>query len=87
MKNSGRYSTAHLIENQFESGSGNRVPRNKLGIKGVAEMNRREKEEQLQAMEELTELFDVGHRFMIADIKKIHKIWLGDIYEWRIPPG
>lgn len=45
-------------------------------------MDRREKEEQLRAMEELTEIFDRNHRFTAADIGRMHKIWLGNVYEW-----
>ena len=82
MKKSARYESSHLIENQFEPGSHNSVLRNKLSIKRISEMNRREKEGQLKAMEASIELFDADHRFTANDIKKIHKIWLGDIYEW-----
>ncbi|MDP1758245.1 MAG: Fic family protein [Thermodesulfovibrionales bacterium] len=82
MKKSGRYKTAHLIEDQSEPGSRGRVLRNKLRITSVREMNLREKEAQMQAMEELTEIFDEQHRFNAADICKMHKIWLGNIYEW-----
>jgi len=82
MKKAPRYRTSHLIEDQFEPGSRGRVLRNKLGITSPTEMNRREKAEQLRAMDELTDLFDSGHRFTTADICKMHTIWLGNIYEW-----
>lgn len=82
MKKTGRYKTAHLIEDQFEPGSREQVLKNKLGITNPDEMDRREKEEQLRAMDELTDLFDRDHRFTAADICKIHKMWLGNIYEW-----
>lgn len=45
-------------------------------------MDRCEKEEQLRAMDELTDLFDRDHRFTAADICKMHKMWIGNIYEW-----
>lgn len=45
-------------------------------------MDRREKEEQLRAMDELTDLFDRDHRFTAENICTLHKIWLGNIYEW-----
>ena len=45
-------------------------------------MDRHEKEEQLRAMDELTDLFDRDHRFTAADICRMHKMWLGNIYEW-----
>jgi cell filamentation protein len=82
MKKSGRYRTAHLIEDQFEPGSKDRVLKNKVGIKSSQEMHRLEKEAQLHAMEKLVDLFDRKHRFNANDICKMHKIWLGGIYEW-----
>jgi len=45
-------------------------------------MDRREKAEQIRTMEALTGIFDVNHRFTASDIRKIHGIWLGSIYEW-----
>ena len=82
MKKSGRYHTGHLTENQFEPGSRGRVLRNKSRITSAREMARCEKEAQLRAMEKLVVLFDRNHRFTANDICKMHKIWLGDIYEW-----
>ena len=82
MRKSGRYKTTYLIEDQYERGSHGKVLKNRFGITRVREMNRREKEEQLCAMDELTELFDRDHRFTAADICKMHKVWLGSIYEW-----
>ena len=82
MKKSGRYKTAHLVEDQYEPGSRGRVLRNKLGIKSIREMNRVEKDFQIKAIEKLTDMFVAGHRFKAWDICNIHKVWLGDIYEW-----
>ncbi|MDO9287209.1 MAG: Fic family protein [Thermodesulfovibrionales bacterium] len=82
MKKSRRYDTSHLIEDQFEPESNEQVLKNKLGIINPDEMDKREKEEQLRAMDELTDLFDRDHRFTAADICNMHKIWLGNIYEW-----
>jgi len=82
MKKSQRYDTSHLPESQFEPGSSDRVLKNKLGITSPDEMDRREKEEQLRAIDELTDLLDINHRFTAADICQMHKIWLGNIYEW-----
>lgn len=79
---SSRYETSHMIEDQYEPGSRGRVLRNKLAIKSVREMNRLEKEYQVKAMETATELFSADHRFSAKDICKIHKLWMGDIYEW-----
>jgi cell filamentation protein len=82
MKKFPRYSTSQLPESQFEFGSNDQVLKNKLGITSPDEMDRREKEEQLRAIDELTEFFDKNHHFTAADICKMHKIWLGNIYEW-----
>lgn len=82
MKKIGKYDTSGLIENQFEPGSRGRVLKNKLGITSKREMDRREKTEQMRTIEELTTIFGVHHRFTAADICRIHKVWLGNIYEW-----
>ncbi len=82
MTKSPRYATSHLPESQFEPASNDLVLKNKLGITSTAEMDTREKEEQLRAINELTELFDRDHRFTAEDICRMHKIWLGNIYEW-----
>jgi len=82
MKKSKRYDTSHFIEDQTESGSRGRVIRNLLHITHKREMDRREKAEQMRTIEELTTIFAVGHRFTAADICKMHKMWLGNIYEW-----
>jgi cell filamentation protein len=82
MNRSTRYKTSHLPESQFELGSRGKVLKNRFGITSVREMNHREKEAQLLAMDELTELFDRDHRFSADDICKMHKVWLDNIYEW-----
>jgi len=82
MKPSDRYDTSSLIEAQFEPGSNNQVLKNKLGITSADEMDRLEKEEQLRAIDELTDLFNINHRFAAADICTMHKIWLRNVYDW-----
>ena len=82
MKKSKRYDTSHLIEDQAEPGSRGRVLKNKCGITSKREMDRCEKAEQMRTIEELTNIFGVDHRFTASDICKIHKVWLGNIYEW-----
>jgi cell filamentation protein len=82
MKKSKRYDTSHLIESQFEPESNEQVLKNKLGITSADKMDTLEKEEQLRALDELTDLFDRDHCFTAADICKMHKMWLGNIYEW-----
>jgi len=82
MKESRRYNTPNLPEVQFEPGSNDQVLKNKLGVTSPDEMDRREKEEQLRAIDELTDLFDNNHHFTAADICTMHKVWLEKIYEW-----
>lgn len=82
MRKKNRYSTSNLVENQYEPGSDGQVLKNKLGITSTDQMDRREKEDQLRAIDALTDLFDSNHRFTATDICQMHKIWLGNIYEW-----
>jgi cell filamentation protein len=81
-RKAGRYDTSELIEAQFEPGSRRRVLRNLLGIKSRREMDRVEARAQVRALLELTKTYGRRHRFSSADICRIHRIWLGDIYSW-----
>lgn len=80
MKKGGHYDASSLIEAQFEPGSRGRVLRNLLGIKSKREMDQVEAQEQLRTLEELVRIYDQTHRFTAADVRRIHKIWLGSIY-------
>ena len=82
LKKTGRYNTSGMIETKFEPGSHGRVLKNLLGIKSKREMDRLEKDEYIRAFKEISTLFDKDHRFTASEICKIHKIWLGNIYEW-----
>lgn len=82
MKKSGRYKTAHLIENQHEPGSNGQVLKNKLGIKSPEEMDDAEAIALKEATDKLVRKFDKHHRFTAADICGFHKIWLDRIYLW-----
>lgn len=82
MKASRRYDISHLVEAQFEPGSHESVLKNLLGIKHKREMDRFEAKEHLRALEELIGIYDKNHRFNAADICRIHRIWLGNIYAW-----
>lgn len=82
MKKSGRYKTAHLIEDQFEPGSNDQVLKNKLGITSPEEMDDAEAIALKEATDKLVRKFDKHHRFTAADICGFHKIWLDGIYEW-----
>jgi cell filamentation protein len=76
------YDTTGLIEAQFEPGSRGRVLKNLRGITRKREMDRIEGEEQLRALRKLIAVYGRNHRFTAADIREIHKAWLGTIYEW-----
>jgi len=82
MKKGGHYDASSLIEAQYEPGSRGRVLRNLLGIKSKREMDQVEAQEQLRTLEELVRIYDQTHRFTAADVRRIHKIWLGSIYAW-----
>lgn len=82
MKKSDRYDISSLPEAQFEPGSRGRVLKNKLRIKLKREMNEAESIALKTAIDKLLGIYDENHRFTSADIKTMHKIWLGDIYEW-----
>jgi cell filamentation protein len=77
-----RYDVSDLAEAQFEPGSRRRVLKNLLGIRRRREMDHLEGLEQLRALGELIKIYRKSHRFTPADIRRIHKIWLGNIYPW-----
>lgn len=76
-----RYDAAG-IEAEFELGSRGRVLRNRCGISGIRAMQFAESRA-LEAVEEvLLTRFAAGHRFTVDDVRLIHRLWLGDIYQW-----
>ena len=80
-RNAGRYA-AHGLEAEFEPGSGRRVLKNLLGIKKKRQMNKRETEALLSVTRRLIEETRPEQRFTADDIRRTHKLWLGDIYPW-----
>jgi cell filamentation protein len=71
-----------LPEAQFEPGSRGRVLRNLLGVRSAREMARLESEALIRAQHELVDQFSEDHRFRAEDLRRIHKVWLGEIYSW-----
>ena len=67
---------------QFEPGSQDRVFKNRLGIISRRDMDRIEGRAQVLALEELTALYGRGHRFTAADVRRIHRVWLRQVYRW-----
>lgn len=82
MKKSGRYKTAHLIEDQPEPGSRGRVLRNLLHITRKREMDIAEAERYALVQPKLMGMYTKDHRFTAADICAIHQSWLGELYVW-----
>ncbi len=82
MIKSGRYDTSALPEAQFEPGSRGRVLKNLLGIKRKRDMDEAESKALKIAIDKLLGTYSKNHRFKEADIRKMHRIWLGKIYEW-----
>jgi cell filamentation protein len=77
-----KYDTSGLEEGQFEPGSGNRVLKNLLKIRRKRDMDQREAQEQLRALDAIARWFRENHKFTADDICHIHKVWLGGIYPW-----
>lgn len=77
-----RYSTSHLPEDQYESGSNDTVLCNLLGITDKAEMEHVEEERFERMMEEAATRFDSDHRFTAKDILWLHKFWLEGVFAW-----
>lgn len=77
-----RYDASELTEAQFQPGSRGRVLRNLLGITLKRGMDQAEAVAQVQAFEKFSTLYGPDHRFSAADIREMHRIWLGGIYPW-----
>lgn len=82
MKRSGRYDTSHLSEDQYEPGSRGLVLKNRLGIRSQREMDRVETEALKRAEDVFFRTYGRTRRFTASDICQMHKVWLGDIYDW-----
>lgn len=82
MKKGGRYDVSDLPEAQLEPGSNEQVLKNRLGITSSRQMDEAEARALERATIGLVGKYDERHRFTAADIREIHKTWLGEIYEW-----
>jgi len=78
----GRYDVSGLTEAQFEPGSNEQVLKNRPGINSPQEMDDAEARALERTMAVLVGQYDEKHRFTAADLRAIHKSWLGEIYEW-----
>lgn len=66
----------------FQPGSRGKVLRNKLGITRIRDMEDAELAGYQKAERTLIRVYTARHKFTIGDIDYIHKLFLGDIYEW-----
>ena len=82
MSKDGRYDVSGLTEAQFEPGSNEQVLKNRPGINSPQEMDDAEARALERTMAVLVGQYDEKHRFTAADLRVIHKSWLGEIYEW-----
>jgi cell filamentation protein len=82
LKKGGRYDVSGLTEAQFEPGSNEQVLKNRLGIASPETMDDAEAHALEKAVLGLIGSYDERHRFTAADIRQLHKSWLGEIYEW-----
>lgn len=81
MNGRGRYA-AGGAEAEFEPGSRGRVLRNLLGIRLVREMHQAEFEGLLRATDAWFVRARTDQRFTAADLREMHRAWLGEIYPW-----
>jgi cell filamentation protein len=77
-----RYTTSHLIEDQYEPGSDGKVLRNLLGITSQEEMEIAETAELWLVQEKLIGEVPSDQSFTVVDLCRIHREWLGRIYQW-----
>jgi cell filamentation protein len=69
-------------EVEFEPGSRGRVLRNSLGITRVRDMNMAESQALELAQDLALDRYGPTHRFTVADICDLHRLWLAAIYPW-----
>jgi cell filamentation protein len=70
------------MESEFQPGSRGTVLRNFLLITRVREMEAVESQALTIAQETAVTQYGHSHRFTSADVRRLHRIWLGRIYPW-----
>lgn len=81
-KSISRYRTAIGVEGELQPGSRGRVLRNRLGITRKREMDQLEYEALLKAQQDYLQRIHVKTRFTAELLCRMHRDWLGEIYEW-----
>jgi cell filamentation protein len=76
-----RYAAAGS-ESQFQPGSRGRVLRNLRGITRMREIEEVETQALKAAQREAGKVYGPNHRFTPGDIRRLHRMWLGEIYPW-----
>jgi cell filamentation protein len=74
--------SAARSEAEFQPGSRGRVLRNFLDITHVREMEEAESQALMVAQRAALKIYGPDHRFTPADIRRLHRMWLGSIYPW-----
>src|SRR6202162_223768 len=69
-------------EAEFEPGSRGRALRNRLGITSVRALQQRESEALLATTQQVIDQVTVDQKFTADDVRRLHHLWLGEIYEW-----
>ncbi|MBI3292841.1 MAG: Fic family protein [Elusimicrobia bacterium] len=77
-----RYDTSDLPEAQFEPGSQKQVLKNLLGIRKKAAMDDVEEQALQKATDSFVQTYAQDHRFKSEDVRRMHQLWLADIYPW-----
>ena len=74
--------TMPMDETDFKPGSHGVILTNRLGITTKGSIEEAETAALKIAADKLLGIYDAGHRFTDADIRFMHKAWLGGIYAW-----
>jgi cell filamentation protein len=77
-----KYDVSGYLEAQFQPGSRGKVLMNLRGITRLREMEALETAEHARLLREYVETMNSRKRFTAADIRAMHKNWLGKIYAW-----
>lgn len=77
-----RYTVSMGVEGEFEPGSNGTVLRNKLGVTSRDEIDRIEYEALMEVQKRYYRIITPETRFSAALLKRMHKDFLGHIYDW-----
>ncbi len=77
-----RYTAPSGIQSEYEPGSNETVLRNRAGIIDSLTMDQAEFDALLKVQTQYLDLLNEESRITAKLIRKMHKDWLGDIYDW-----